>query len=233
MSEVNLRAPEEMVDYTKELITLEDAKLIANRHNEFLSEIFDNFDYTSSNLEVELENKIKESLKPERFESQFMQQAFDFDYEAEYSELSNDKLRDIIDKTRSILIESQNVMEINEQIDLLYSNSKNNLSSIEERNFAMTYLEVTKASASFWYDSSKGGTGEGESILVKLAEGGGRTVSCVDSVIAADGMEAGSSLIIGAITAGLAGGPIGAGAFFGLVGIRAAVASGSAALIGC
>lgn len=227
------------VDVTVNKLKEKDVEQVGLIHNQYLEQFFNDFDFKNENKLLELENNIVNSDM-----SEFSDSKLNIKSEIEINLMYDEKeyLNQYFPNTKDIL--KQAVDEINsesnlEDIQKKINHLQNDLASYPidalDYNSSVVSLEVLKSSSEFWLPESRGGNGKGDYILNKIyyKNAAKKAIPCVGAVIMADGLTAGSGMIISAILVGSTTGPIGVGAFLGLVGLRAAIASGVAALGAC
>jgi len=223
-----------------EEFSLSEATQIGNLHNQYLEKFFSDFNYEGRNYLKQFEYSISKSIGSDFGD-------FELDIASEIEESKNYNESEVLElyypETKHLLQPVIKLIHSGKNYDLIefeINKVQNELESYSleknDYNAALTALAVLKSSSKFWLPPSRGGNGIGSDILGKLNNNNilrGKELNCVDSVIVADGLTAGTGMIVSAFAAALAGGPVGAAAFFGWVGVRAAIASGTAALLNC
>ncbi len=220
-------------------LELSNAKEIGDLHNQYLEKLFANFDFSNDNYFSQLENNYLKIVQTEFYPnigSEILKKRGIDEFKAINS--WNPKTKHIVLEAVGLIYKGLHYDIIETEITKLEDDLEKLILTADEFNTTLTTLEVLKSSANFWLPVSRDGNGKGYEILINIAYKGKpmkkkRELDCVDSVIVADGLTAGTGMIVSAFAAALAGGPVGAAAFFGWVGIRAAVASGTAALLNC
>ena len=158
---------------------------VAENHNRYLDEIFENFDFSSTNPMQELENSIyaanldglshdEKAVILEKF------QANDFETTTtddliniiNQSNIYNNKER-VIELITSI---NENhfdggMSEINSRIEEIQNTAINELTSVEDISVVLLYTEVLRKSAEYWLPAELGGNGFGYNILATTYKG--------------------------------------------------------------
>lgn len=219
-------------------ITEEHINQIANDHNNFLSEIFANYDWTTSDHKSELSNQLEAVV-----------QTYDFgvlnvDYNTQDSRL-NENLT-LLENTLSpesyeyieeALVAAENIesySSFDTKIDEIESLADKHINEVDDRLTVLITINIMRASAKFWLPLDMGGTGEGYSILEKFSLVNNEDFVITEkfwaNVLGADGASAGVGFIT--VGLGLVSGPLGWGTLL-VIGGGAAASSGWAALLEC
>ena len=219
-------------------LTLNDFKTIGQRHNDYLSLVYQDFDFSSENKLEELKSsllsiKIPELSENEKseainsiFDSQNQRRNNVSDIELIKANLESDLAKNIIDDAYKYLNALEFHSELSAEFGNLKTNASNNLNG-NDLNGVLSYLEVIEQSSYFWKQSEFGGSGEGYSILLNLQNQGqaARGVSpCTRAVIAADGAAAATTTLAAGIGGWIAG-AFNPAAFATAVAIASAAAS--------
>lgn len=213
-----------------------DIVKIGDLHNEYLEKAFENFDWNATDYEQELINQF-ETLEPEIQEHQA---SFQFDYESQENNLSNNLATlesELSSQAFSYIQDAINRIEVFTTYSSLSSdletieNAVNSSSiDVDEKKVVLVTLGVMRSSAYFWLPTDKGGSGTGYQVLVNIAAHNGEgTVgrSKLEEALAADGVSAGIGML-GVAVAGAIG-PVG-WVTLAIVGGEAALSSAATTL---
>lgn len=213
-------------------LTSDEIEQIGSLHNRYLDLLFKDFDYSSLDLFNELEHGFKNIANEENIDIDFQDVEVDLHKNMDLIfQYTSSEAMDLINNAINESFNINNVQEfevfINEQENIARSNLIK-----EDLDITLITLCVLRKLAYFWTSIDKGGSGIGENIFIKIKANNQDKITLkadIRGVLAADGAAAGGGMIVGAIAAGVAGGPLGWGFLVG-VGARSAIASGWYAL---
>ncbi len=196
-------------------LTSQEIIAIANEHNQYLSQIFNNFNFSSSDLEQELYNQIMAN-PISGYNSQQMNSVYNMaagcDRTAVLNSLNDPVAVAYIDNADILVSNSTSIQQLNQNIDQLVNTAIND-ATVTEKDAVALYCEVLKKSAYYWSPMSFGGGGEGDIIL----NGGGQPgLSPFWSIVIGDA--------VGAVMGTVATGPLGGAVLGGAVSSMLAVA---------
>jgi len=205
---------------------------IGANHNTYLSEVFSNFNYQDIDLEAELNQQFENiSMPPSLTAAQkttIINTIISWD-DIEVDFINPTKVKQYMDDIEAVVLsdDNNNLSEITAQLAIVESNASSIL-TCQDLEAVKLMVSVTKNSVEFWLPTSKGGTGEGNGILIDIGVPPQYISDKTKHVIAMDGLAASGAFITWGFSAAF--GPVGlAGLGFG-VGMATAFSSGAAAI---
>ncbi len=232
------------------LITDSDIVKLAQKHNNYLTEIIKNYNYDSvpdyiENFEKNFINtaldglsqteriQIIENMKKRHNQKNNMIPITSNDLILAIDSCSKfenkDKMIELVNTATSIIIkDTSTCAEINSFLDSLFLEKSNNFTKLE-LIVLKSYFETLKASANFWYPIERGGTGIGYAYIQKLHGDKKANIGPLGSALISDASSLGFGMI-GVAIAGAVSGPIGWSAL-AIVAGESAANSGLAAVV--
>ena len=212
----------------------EQIRQIADSHNEYLEMAIQDFDYSTNKPLDELQLRVLN----------------------EVPDLSREQAQESVEKNKKLFLD--NLSQEGKVIVDRVVNEATSINSLElfnlfiqeqqlitqtevdgqEQTAILIFLAVTANSAELWLPVEMGGSGIGYDFLGKLAirNGGSQKISCLGSVIVADGLAAAGGFVALGVSIAIAGGPVTIGAAVGALYVlagEAAFSSATTAILNC
>lgn len=217
-----------------EALGKEQIRKIADSHNEYLEMAIQDFDYSTNKpldeLQVGVVNQVPD------LSSEQAQESFEKNTNLFLDNLSQEG-KVIVDRVISEASSISSLESFNLFIQEQQLITQTEIDG-QEQTAILIFLAVTANSAELWLPVEMGGSGIGYDFLNKLAvrNGGSQKISCLGSVIVADGLAAAGRFVAIGVSIAIAGGPTTIAAALAALYIlagEAAFASGTTAIINC
>lgn len=219
------------------------ANFVSNKHNEYLTEMLEDYNYSEinrikefkncfynshlDNLSIDSKDIIWNNFKNKKSDSVEIKTIEDFLYTIDTTNIITHKreLKDLVYSSQNIIskLDTLTYSNFENEIDILINNTISQNLSEDEIIIALTYLLTAKNSAYFWISEQKGGDGLGYKYFRKINT---TKISPLGSALISDC----SSVGIGMISVAVAGAMSGVGVLI-FVAAEAAAGSGLAAAV--
>ncbi len=186
-------------------LTDEDVVFIGQKHNDVLSTVFRNYDFTNTDRLSELQAQFSINY-PDNTVDWGNEAAINSYYYQNLKKAISSEAFSYVDRALELSNNLSNFESYSDSIDVLKTEAKEVLNG-RELDCILVFLEVSKKSIEFWLPASMGGCGTGEEILNNFNSQQSQARLNWNKIFAADALSAGTQCLYVAFTgpAGLAG----------------------------